>query len=143
VPGKRLNAGVALALALVAAAGVWFLIYHTTYGIRLRATGLSPRAAQVQRLPIARLLVSSMAISGAIGGLAGAAKVLGVQYRLIDGFRTNINLDGLAIAFFGNLEPLATVFVARYFGAISSGTLALNSVLNHSRRFVRYHDRQS
>ena len=128
VPGTRLHAGVVL--ALLAAVGVWFLLYHTTYGIRLRATGLSPRAAQVQRLPVARLLVSSMAISGAIGGLAGAAEVLGVQYRLIDGFSANIGFDGLAIAFLGSLEPLATVLVALYFGAISSGTLALQSVLS-------------
>ncbi|WP_158811730.1 ABC transporter permease [Beijerinckia sp. L45] len=128
VPGTRLHAGVIL--ALLAAAVVWFLLYHTAYGIRLRATGLSPRAAQVQRLPVARLLVSSMAISGAIGGLAGATEVLGVQYRLIDGFSTNIGFDGLAIAYLGSLEPLATVLVALYFGAISSGTLALQSVLS-------------
>ncbi len=128
LPGTRLHAGVLLALA--AAAGVWFLLYHTTYGVRLRATGLSPRAAELQRLPVAGLLVSAMAISGGISGLAGAVEVLGMQYRLIDGFSANIGFDGLAIAFLASLEPRAAVFVAFYFGAIASGTVALQSSLS-------------
>jgi simple sugar transport system permease protein len=128
IPETRLHAGVLLALA--AAVGVWFLLYHTTYGIRLRATGLSPRAAELQRLPVSLLLVSSMAISGAISGLAGATEVLGVQYRLIDGFSANIGFDGLAVAFLGSLEPLATALVAFYFGAIASGAVALQSILS-------------
>lgn len=126
--GTRLHAGVIIAVA--AAVAVWFLLYHTTFGVHLRITGLSPRTARLQRLPTARLLVSSMAISGAIGGLAGATDVLGVQYRLIDGFSTNIGFDGLAIAFLGSLEPLAAVLVALYFGAIASGTVALQSTLS-------------
>jgi simple sugar transport system permease protein len=128
IPGTRLHAGVLLALLMAVA--VWYLLYHTTYGVRLRATGLSPRMARLQRLPVTRLLLSSMVISGAISGLAGATEVLGVQYRLIDGFSANIGFDGLAIAFLGSLEPLAIVFVAIYFGIIATGTLALQSVLS-------------
>lgn len=126
--GTRLHAGVLL--ALVVAVAVWALLYHTTYGVHLRATGLAPRAAQLQRLPTRRLLVSSMAISGAVGGLAGATEVLGVQYRLIDGFSANIGFDGLAIAFLGSLEPFATVLVSIYVGAVASGTVALQSTLS-------------
>lgn len=126
--GTRLHAGVLVALA--AAAAVWALLYHTAFGVHLRATGLAPRAALLQRLPTRRLLVTSMAISGAVGGLAGATEVLGTQYRLIDGFSANIGFDGLAIAFLASLEPLATVLVALYFGAVASGTVALQSTLS-------------
>lgn len=128
VPGTRLHAGVLL--ALVAASAVWFLLYHTTFGVRLRATGLSFRTARLLRLPTSRLLVTSMVLSGAISGLAGATEVLGVQYRLIDGFSTNIGFDGLAIAFLASLEPVAAIFVSFYFGAIASGTVALQSTLS-------------
>jgi ABC-type uncharacterized transport system permease subunit len=76
-------------------------------------------------MPLTRLLLTSMLLSGAIAGIGGAIEVLGVQYRLIDGFSANFGFDGLAIALLGGLEPLGAVIVAIYFGAISSGTLAL------------------
>lgn len=126
--GTRLHAGVLLAILIAAA--LWFMFYHTPFGIRLRAAGLSPRAARLQRMPLARLIISSMLISGGIAGVAGAVEVLGVQYRLIDGFSSNFGFDGLAIALLGNLEPFGSVIVAVYFGAINSGTLALQSALS-------------
>jgi ABC-type uncharacterized transport system permease subunit len=126
--GTRLHAGVIL--AVVIAAGLWFLLYHTTFGLRLRAAGLSPRAARLQGMPLSRLIVSSMLISGGIAGIGGAVEVLGVQYRLIDGFSSNFGFDGLAIALLGSLEPFGSVIVAIYFGAINSGTLALQSALS-------------
>ncbi|OBZ94498.1 ABC transporter permease [Pararhizobium polonicum] len=126
--GTRLHAGVVL--AGVVALAVWFMLYHTTFGVRLRAAGLSPRAARLQGMPLSQLILSSMMISGGIAGIGGAVEVLGVQYRLIDGFSSNLGFDGLAIALLGSLEPLGSVIVAIYFGAINSGTLALQSALS-------------
>jgi len=128
IAGTRLHAGVFLALLIAAA--LWFMLYHTTFGVRLRVAGLSPRAARLQGMPLSRLLLSSMMISGAIAGIGGAVEVLGVQYRLIDGFSSNFGFDGLAIALLGSLEPFGAVVVAIYFGAINSGTLALQSALS-------------
>lgn len=128
LPGTRLHAGVLL--ALVIAFGLWLLLYQSSYGVKLRAAGLSPRAAQLQGMPLSRLILSSMLISGAIAGIGGAIEVLGVQYRLIEGFSADFGFDGLAVALLGGLEPLGAVMVALYFGAINSGTIALQSVLS-------------
>lgn len=128
VEGTRLHAGVLIALAIAVA--LWALLYHSTFGVKLRAAGLSPKTARLQGMPLSRLVVSSMLISGGIAGIAGAIEVLGVQYRLIDGFSSDLGFDGLAIALLGSLEPLGTVIVALYFGAISSGTVALQSALS-------------
>lgn len=126
--GTRLHAGMPLAVLLAVA--VWYFLYQTTFGVRFRAAGLSPRAARLQGLPMPKLLTGAMLMSGAISGLAGAVEVLGVQYRLIDGFSTDLDFDGLAIALLGSLEPLGAVLVSLYFGAINSGTMALQSVLS-------------
>lgn len=126
--GTRLHAGVVL--ALLVAALLWGLLYHSTFGIRLRAAGLSPKTARLQGMPLSSLIISSMLISGGVAGIAGAIEVLGVQYRLIDGFSSSLGFDGLAIALLGSLEPLGAVVVAIYFGAISSGTVALQSTLS-------------
>lgn len=128
LPGTRLHAGVIL--ALLVAAGLWVLLYHSSFGVKLRAAGLSPQAARMQGMPLSRLILSSMLISGAIAGLGGAIEVLGVQYRLIQGFSSDFGFDGLAVALLGGLEPLGAVIVSLYFGAINSGTIALQSVLS-------------
>ncbi|WP_334176984.1 ABC transporter permease [Pseudoxanthobacter sp.] len=128
VEGTRLHGGVVLALVLTL--GTWALLYRTAFGLRLRAAGLSPRAARLQGYSIARLILASMAISGALGGLAGAVEVLGVQYRLIDGFSAHLGFDGLAIALLGGLEPAGVLLVALYFGAINSGIMGLQAHLS-------------
>ena len=128
IPSTRLHLGFLIALA--ATAGVWCLLYRTSLGVQLRATGLSLRAARLQGLSTGRLMFVSMAISGAIGGLAGAGEVLGVQFRLIEGFSSGFGFEGLAIAFLGGLEPIPVLLIAIYFGIIQNGTTALQSALS-------------
>lgn len=128
LPGTRLHLGVVL--ALVIAAATWFVLRHTAFGLRLRASGQSPRFVRLQGQPAGRMILSSMAISGAVGGLAGAFEVMGVQYRLIDGFSSGLGFEGLAVAFLAGLDPLGSVLVSLYFGAINSAALALQSTLS-------------
>lgn len=128
VDGTRLHLGVLLAFFL--AVGVWVLLQHTAFGLRLRASGQSPGFVRLQGQSAARMMLSSMAISGAIGGLAGAIEVLGVQYRLIDGFSAGLGFEGLAVAFLAGLEPMGAIVVAAYFGAVNSAALALQAQLS-------------
>lgn len=128
IEGTRLHLGVVL--ALVAALAVWVMLQHTAFGLRLRASGQSPDFVRLQGQPAGRMILSSMAISGALGGLAGAFEVLGVQYRLIDGFSAGLGFEGLAVAFLAGLEPFGAILVALYFGAINSAALALQSNLS-------------
>lgn len=128
IDGTRLHSGVLL--ALLAALGVWLLLNHTAFGLRLRASGQSPRFVQLQGQPAGPMMVSSMALSGGIAGLAGAFEVLGVQYRLIDGFSSGLGFEGLAVAFLAGLQPLGAVIVSVYFGAIGNAALALQTNLS-------------
>lgn len=126
--GTRLHLGFVLAVGVALA--IWFLLYRTPLGVHLRATGLNARATMLQGLPVRRLMFIAMALSGAVGGLAGANEVQGVQFRLIEGFSSNFGFDGLAIAFLSGLEPLPAVAVAIYFGAIENGVTSLQSALS-------------
>lgn len=126
--GTRLHLGVCLAVLL--AIGVWVLLQHTAWGLRLRASGQSPRFVRLQGQSAGKTMVFSMALSGAIGGLAGTFEVLGVQYRLIEGFSSGLGFEGLAVAFLAGLDPFGAVIVALYFGAIGSASLALQSTLS-------------
>jgi len=128
IDGTRLHAGVFLALLIALA--VWLMLKHSAAGLTLRASGQSPRFVRLQGQSAARTILSSMALSGAIGGLAGSFEVLGVQYRLIDGFSSGLGFEGLAVSFLAGLEPLGAVIVSIYFGAINSAALALQSAFS-------------
>jgi general nucleoside transport system permease protein len=127
LPGTRLHLGFALAVAAVVFTVV--LLHRTTLGTEFRAAGFNPRAALFSGLSPRRLVISSMFISGALGGLAGAGEILGVQYRLLQGFSANIGFEGLAVAFLAGLSPVATLVVAILFGALQSGVLQLQHEL--------------
>ncbi len=126
--GTRLHSGVFL--ALFCALGVWVLLRHTAFGLKLRASGQSPRFVRLQGQSAAQIVLSSMALSGAVSGLAGTFEVLGVQYRLIDGFSSGLGFEGLAVSFLAGLEPFGAVIVSLYFGAVNSAALALQSTFS-------------
>lgn len=128
IDGTRLHLGVIL--AVVIAIGIWVLLHHTAFGLKLRASGQSPGFVRLQGQSAGRTILSSMALSGAVGGLAGTFEVLGVQYRLIDGFSSGLGFEGLAVAFLAGLEPFGAIVVSLYFGAINNAALALQSSLS-------------
>jgi simple sugar transport system permease protein len=128
IDGTRLHLGVIL--AVLVAVGIWVLLQHTAFGLKLRASGQSPGFVRLQGQSAGQTIMSSMALSGAIGGLAGTFEVLGVQYRLIDGFSSGLGFEGLAVAFLAGLEPFGAIVVSLYFGAINNAALALQSALS-------------
>ena len=127
LPGTRVHLG--FVIALVAVLFTTLLFHRTTLGTEFRAAGFNARAAVFSGLSPRRLIVAAMGISGALGGLAGAGEILGVQFRLLQGFSTNIGFEGLAVAFLAGLSPTGTLLVALLFGALQSGVLELQHEL--------------
>jgi simple sugar transport system permease protein len=117
--GTELHAGVILALA--ACAGAWVLLYRTTEGLRLRATGYNRAAAKHAGINVDMQLVRAMAMSGAIAGMAGGIELLGVTHRLFERFAAGYGYSGIAVALLGQLHPLATLASAIFFGALTTG----------------------
>jgi simple sugar transport system permease protein len=78
----RLHAG--LILAVLAAIFVYWLLFKTTIGFELRTVGANPNAAKYSGMSVARNIVIAMGLSGALGGLAGANEVLGLNHFLAE-----------------------------------------------------------
>lgn len=127
LPGTRLHLG--FVVALLAVAGTTFLLYRTPLGTEFRAAGYNPGASRYLGLSPKKLVVTSMFVSGLMGGLAGATEILGVQFRLLQGFSMNIGFEGLAIAFLAALNPILALLVALLFGALQAGVLELQKEL--------------
>ncbi len=108
-------------VALILAAAIWWLLYRTAEGLRLRATGFNPDAARNAGINIAAQLVRAMSISGAISGFAGGVELLGVTHRLFERFAAGYGYSGIAVALLGQLDPIANVAAALFFAALTTG----------------------
>jgi ABC-type uncharacterized transport system permease subunit len=114
-----LHAGIILAIA--AAIAAWFLLYRTSEGLRLRASGFNRSAAKWAGVNVDAQLVRAMAISGAMAGLAGGIELLGVTHRLFERFAAGYGYAGIAVALLAQLHPLGTLASAFFFGALTTG----------------------
>ena len=123
IPGFRIHTGVILAIVLGLV--VAYVISKTSFGFKIRAVGLNPLASKVNGFNVKFLVVAAFIISGAIAGMGGAVELLGKQYRLMSGFGSGVGFDGVAIALIAQLNPLASLLVAIFFGALTTGASSM------------------
>ena len=121
---------VGVPLSIVIAIATWWLLYRTTEGLRLRATGFNADAARYAGISTSAQLVRAMAISGAISGIAGAFELLGVTHRLFERFAAGYGYSGIAVALLGLLHPLGSIASALFFAALTTGAGELQRSAN-------------
>ncbi len=128
IPHTALTVG--LLLALLAALAVTLLIRCTALGYAIRAVGLGAEAARAAGIAVPRTLIVTMALSGALAGLAGAVEVMGVQHRYATGIAASYGFDGIAVALLGGLGGIGVAFSALFFGGLASGSSYMESLTN-------------
>jgi len=121
--GTRVHAGILIALVLTLI--LYYFLFHTSFGFKLRAVGLNPTAAEYNGFPLKKLMLASFVISGAIAGLGGSVELHGTQFRLMSGFGVGYGFDGVAIALIGQLNPIGTVLVAYLFAVLRKGAITM------------------
>lgn len=103
-----------LALGVV----LWFILYHTRWGIILRSAGEAPAA--VDSLGVNVFLVRYLAVTlgGALAGIGGG--LLSVAYRpsWTEGVTVGLGWIAISIAIFASWDPLRAVAGAFLFGAL-------------------------
>ena len=133
ISGTRLHLGVVV--ALIAAAVAWFFLWRTTTGYRVRAVGASAPAARYAGMPVKRMTMLALTISGALCGLAGAALVFGSETHRLQtegfatGFTGSAGFNGIVAALFGGLHPLFTIPSSFLFGGLLVGANAMQRAI--------------
>lgn len=125
IEGLRVHWG--FVLALLAAIFVSWLLFRSTLGFEFRAVGLNPSAARYAGINIARTLVRTMGIGGALAGLAGTAEILGANKTLTAGFSPGYGFDAITLALLGGSRPAGVVAAAILFGALRAGATPMQS----------------
>jgi ABC-type uncharacterized transport system permease subunit len=133
IEGTRLHAGIMI--ALVAAVIVWFLLYRTVFGYKIRTVGLSPGAAAFAGISWGRTIALAMLLSGLLAGLGGTVDALGLQGRFYN-ISLGIGFTSIAVGLVGRNTPFGVVLAGLLFGALASGATKMQNTADVSRDIV-------
>jgi simple sugar transport system permease protein len=103
---------------------------RTPTGLRVRAVGLSPRAARFAGIRVERTLLGAALASGAIAGLAGVSEVAGIQFRLTEGISSGFGYTGIVVATLGGLAMVGVALAAFFLGLVNVGAGSASRVLD-------------
>jgi simple sugar transport system permease protein len=104
---------------LVIGAGVfvWWLLFKTTLGLRIRAVGESAEAARAAGVSPRRIQVGAVLMSGGMAGIAGATLVLAQVGSFAERMTAGRGFVAIAIVVLGRWHPLGALAAAVGFGA--------------------------
>ncbi|WP_313756077.1 ABC transporter permease [Tissierella sp.] len=119
ISNTRLHIG--FIIAIIISVIVYIVLWKTPFGYRLRAVGHNPDGAEYSGINIRRNIIISLAISGALAGVAGFTEINGIHHRLLDNFSKNVGFDGIAAALLGSANPVGVVISSILLGMLQTG----------------------
>ncbi len=131
--GTRLHAGIIVSLA--AAAAVWYLLYRTVFGYKVRTVGLSRGASAYAGINWGRTIALAMLLSGLLAGLGGAVDALGLQGRFYN-VQLGIGFTSIAVGLVGRNQPFGVILSGLLFGALAAGATKMQNTAGISRDIV-------
>ncbi|OYU99206.1 MAG: sugar ABC transporter permease [Burkholderiales bacterium PBB5] len=120
------NALVYAAFALVP--GVWWLLYRTRFGLRLRATGENPAMVDAAGLSVKALRYSALALNGVLCALAGGYLVLAQNPSFVPNMTAGRGYMALAAMIFGKWHPVSALWACLLFGFLDAAAIRLQGV---------------
>ena len=115
-------------LAFAVAIGAWFVIYKMPFGLRLRAVGEHPMAADTMGINVAKIRYIAVMLSGAFAGIGGAVLA---QTSSSDFSASTVSGQGfiaIAAMIFGKWHPLGTLGAALFFGLAQTLSIGGNTI---------------
>jgi len=111
-------------LILIAA---WVVMFKTRLGLRIRACGEHPHAAQSLGVSVVKMRYIGVLISGALAGLGGLVFILPISNEF-DANVAGYGFLALAVLIFGQWKPWRILFAALFFGSLRALSSAYTGI---------------
>ncbi|MBK4348866.1 ABC transporter permease [Lacisediminihabitans changchengi] len=95
---------------------VWYCLFHTRWGLRLRSSGEHPQAADTVGINVNRTRFWNVTLAGAIAGFGGAYFTLGSVGGFTKELTAGAGYIALAAVIFGRWDPIRATMAALLFG---------------------------
>lgn len=115
-----------VALALVP--GVWWLLWRTRFGLRLRAVGENPAMVESAGVSVHRMRYLALTLNGLLCGLAGAYLVLAQSASFVPNMTAGRGFMALAALIFGKWHPRGALLACLLFGFLDAAAIRLQGV---------------
>ncbi len=97
---------VAAYLAYIFVPIAWYILFKTPWGLKIRAVGTNPRAADSLGINVSRVRYESLLLGGALAGLAGAYLSIAQAKMFSDTLISGRGFIAVALVYFGHWHPL-------------------------------------
>lgn len=122
------NQNVLVYVAMISAVVVWYYLYRTPAGLRLRAVGENPNAADSVGISVHRVQFTALGVSGLLAGFGGAHLSMGYVSWFARDMTAGRGFIGLAAEALGGRTPGGTVLASIFFGAADALSNYLQSL---------------
>ena len=107
-----------MAYALVPVA--WYILYRTTFGLKIRAVGENPAAADALGVSVNRIRYMTVTIGGMLAGVAGASLSIALLNVFQQNLTSGIGFIAVALVYFGGWKPYGVLFGALLFSMVNA-----------------------
>jgi simple sugar transport system permease protein len=130
LPAWRIFTDVSLmtVLALAVVLATHYVLYRTPFGLRLRAVGENPEAADAAGVAVNQLRYAGVLLSGALAGLGGAYLSIGQSSLFTRNMTAGRGFIALAALIFGKWRPVPTMLACLLFGFAEALTIQMQGV---------------
>ena len=124
---NRLNIASILAFALVPIC--WYVLYKTPFGLRLRAVGENPAAADAAGVGVHRLRYIAVVLSGVLAAAGGAYLSIGQSSLFTKAMTAGRGYIALAALILAKWKPVPVLFACLFFGLTEALSIQMQGVL--------------
>lgn len=124
---NRLSIASILAFALVPIC--WYVLYKTPFGLRIRAAGENPEAADAAGVNVIRLRYVAVILSGILAGAGGAYLSIGQSSFFTRGMSSGRGYIALAALILAKWRPVPVLFACLFFGFTEALSIQIQGVI--------------
>ena len=133
IPRDNLMPNVPIVLAFAMVPVVWYALYRTPFGLRLRAAGENPEATDTAGVSVARIRYAGVLLSGAFAALGGAYLAIGQSSLFTRNMTAGRGFIALAALIFGKWRPVQTMLACLLFGFAEAASIQMQGVIPNVR----------
>jgi ABC-type uncharacterized transport system permease subunit len=98
----------------------WFVLNKTTLGLKIKAVGESPQAADSLGVSVSRIRYTTVIIGGMMSGIAGASLSIALLNVFQQNMTSGLGFIAVALVYFGGWRPFAVMGGALLFSMVNS-----------------------
>jgi simple sugar transport system permease protein len=137
IPQQDLLRYAPMAIAFLLVPLTWYVLNRTPFGLRLRAVGENPEAADTAGISVARIRYTGVLLSGALAAMGGAYLSIGQSSLFTRNMTAGRGFIALAALIFGKWRPVQTMLACLFFGLAEAVAIQMQGVVNIPVQFIQ------